>query len=105
MHVVRVERQAVLALEVLADLVDVKLQAVLRVAVVKELQEPLRLLVGLLSRGARRACLGHRPVRRPHAGVQDLAPRLVGDGRMFVPPLPVCVCERLIFLFYFSKRI
>ena len=37
-HVVRVERQAVLTLEVLADLVDVQLRAVLRVVVVKELQ-------------------------------------------------------------------
>ena len=38
LHVVRVERQAVLALEVLADLVDVQLRAVLRVAAAKELQ-------------------------------------------------------------------
>ena len=37
------ERQVVLALDVLADLVDVRLRAVLRVAAVKDLQEPLRL--------------------------------------------------------------
>ena len=35
------ERQVVLALEVLADLGDVQLRAVLRVAAVKELHEPL----------------------------------------------------------------
>ena len=52
MHVVRVERQAVLTLEVLADLVVVQLRAVLRVVVVKELQEPLRLLLDLLLSGA-----------------------------------------------------
>ena len=48
------ERPVVLALEALADLGDVHLGAVLRV-VVKELREPLRLLVVLLVRGARRA--------------------------------------------------
>ena len=57
------ERQVVLAREVLADLGDVQLRAVLRVAAVKDLLEPLRLLVDLL-RGVRRARLGRRPVRR-----------------------------------------
>ena len=61
------EGQVVVALEVLADLVDVQLRAVLRVAAFKELQEPLRLPIDLLLRGARRACLGRRPVRRRHA--------------------------------------
>ena len=41
------ERQVVLALEALADLGDVQLRVVLRVVVLKELQEPLRLLVDL----------------------------------------------------------
>ena len=58
------ERQVVLALEVLADLRDVLLRAVLRVAAVKDLQEPLCLLVDLPLRGARRPCLGRVPVRR-----------------------------------------
>ena len=61
------ERQAVLALEVLADLVDVQLRAVLRVAAAKELQEQLRLLVDIRLRAAQRAFLDRRPVRRPHA--------------------------------------
>ena len=51
------ERQVVLALCVLADLVDVRLRAMLCVVVLKELHDPLRLLVDLLLRGARRDCL------------------------------------------------
>ena len=90
------ERQVVLALEVLADLADVQLREVLRVAAVKDLLEPLRLLVDLL-RGVRRARLGRRPVRRPHADVKDLAPRLIRDGGVSERPLHVCVWERLIF--------
>ena len=91
MHVVRVERQAVLALEVLADLVDVKLQAVLRVAVVKELQEPLRLLVGLLSRGARRACL--RPQAGSTAACRRQRPGAASRrGRSDVRPAVACLC-------------
>ena len=89
------ERQVVLALEVLADLVYVQLRAVLRVAAVKDLLEPLRLLVDLL-RGVRRARLGSRPVRRPHADVKDLAPRLIRDDSVSERPLHVCVWERLI---------
>ena len=90
------ERQVVLAREVLADLGDVQLRAVLRVAAVKDLLEPLRLLVDLL-RGVRRARLGRRPVRRPHADVKDLAPRLIRDDGVSERPLHVCVWERLIF--------
>ena len=90
------ERQVVLAREVLADLGDVQLRAVLRVAAVKDLLEPLRLLVDLL-RGVRRARLGRRPVRRPHADVKDLAPRLIRDDGVSERPLHVCVWERLFF--------
>ena len=59
------DRQVALALEVLADLVDVQLRAVLRVAAVKVLKEPLRLLVDFFC-AVQRACLGRRPVRRTH---------------------------------------
>ena len=90
------ERRVVLAREVLADLGDVQLREVLRVAAVKDLLEPLRLLVDLL-RGVRRARLGRRPVRRPHADVKDLAPRLIRDDGVSERPLHVCVWERLIF--------
>ena len=91
------ERQVVLALEALADLADVQLREVLRVAAVKDLLEPLRLLVDLLLRGVRRARIGRRPVRRPHADVKDLAPRLIRDDGVSERPLHVCVWERLFF--------
>ena len=90
------ESQVVLALEALADLVDVQLREMLRVVFVKELLEPLRLLVDLL-RGVRCARIGRRPVRRPHADVKDLAPRLIRDDGVSERPLHVCVWERLIF--------
>ena len=91
------ERQVVLAREVLADLGDVQLREVLRVASVKDLLEPLRLLVDLLLRGVRRARLVRRTVRRQHADVKDLAPRLIRDDGVSERPLHVCVWERLIF--------
>ena len=55
------ERQVALALEALANLVDIQLRAVLRVAAVKELREPLNLIVDFF-----RAARGALP--RPHAG-------------------------------------
>ena len=54
------ERQVVVALQVLAYLVDDQLGAVLRV-VVKELQEPLRLLVDFF-------CAARGVLPRPQAG-------------------------------------
>ena len=74
-------------LEVLVDLEDVPLRAVLLVVVVKELRERLCLLFDLPLRGARRACISRRPVRRPHADVKDVAQRLIRDGGVLVPPL------------------
>ena len=56
-----------LALEVLADQGGVQLRVVLRVVAVKELHEPLRLLVDVLLRGARRPCLGRMAVQKPHS--------------------------------------
>ena len=53
-----------LALEVLADQGGVQLRAVLCIGVVKELPEPLRLIVDVLSRGARRPCIVRMLVRR-----------------------------------------
>ena len=59
------ERQVVLMLEALADLVEVDLQAVLRVGAVKEFQEPLHLVVDFFC-APRGVFPRPRPVRRPH---------------------------------------
>ena len=73
------ERQVVLALDVLGDLIDVDLQEVLCIGADQELQEPLRLLVDFFERRAAR-------LHRPHAG-SNAARRLQKLGRLTLPEI------------------
>ena len=78
------ERHVVVAMEAFTDPVDVQLRAVLRV-VVKELKEPLRLLVVIFGRRA--ACFLDRvPVRTPHAHQRNrLALFFLSEISLFPP--------------------